>query len=311
MVSQPTTLVIFGANSLCGEALIEQLPEGTPWRCLGRRLPPGVAAERWQSCDLNDLSATGLQAAAAALPAGPQVWIAFAHIWLVAPLLQALRAGLPDCLADLRGVVACSSSSVITKRFAANGFDRDLVRRLSASQEQLLADCAELGVPVRILAPTLIHGRTAHNVDHNVETLHRWLRRLPVLLLPAHTGLRQPIAAADLAAVALAQAQELAEPVPEEPTAASAVLPLGGDETLSYRALLERVQAGDPRAARCRLLTLPNPLFQWLASPLLLVSPKTFEAVLRLSADLAGFARVADLLGRPPQPFQAQPPLPR
>ncbi len=72
--------------------------------------------------------------------------------------------------------------------------------------------------------------------------------------------------------------------------------------------MLERIQAGDPRAARCRLLALPTPLFQWLASPLLLVSPKTFAAVLRLSADLAGFTCVADLLGRPPQPLRVQPP---
>jgi hypothetical protein len=316
VVNPPLTLVIFGANSLCGEALIEQVHVGMPWLCLGRQLPPGVAADRWQYCDLNDLSAMGLQAAVAALPPGPQLWIAFAHLWLMAPFLEALVAAHPQALAVLRGVVACGSSSVITKRFATNRHDRELVARLHGAEQQLMDACRSLQIPGRILAPTLIHGRSAHHADRNVEVLRRLLRSLPLLPLPAQTGLRQPITAADLAAVALHQADEMVReekqspqrgPVPGEP----ALLLLGGDESLSYRGLLERIQAGDPRAARCRLLSLPTQLFQWLASPLLLVSPKTFEAVLRLSADLSGFARVCELLGRPPQRFQAQPPLPR
>ncbi|MCT0219821.1 hypothetical protein KQ304_12610 [Synechococcus sp. CS-1329] len=297
-MSLPPTLVLFGANSLCGDDLIGQLPESTAWQCLGRRLPPGVAAERWRHCDLSDLSDVALQAVAAVLPPGPQIWICFAHLWLLAPFLEALMAVQPKALEGLRGVVACSSSSVITKRYAANGFDRDLVLLLATSQEQLLADCRQLGVPARILAPTLIHGRTAHHHDHNVETLRLWLRRLPLLPLPAHTGLRQPIAAADLAAVALDQAQRLTAP-----DAVSALLPLGGDEELSYRQLLQRLQRGDPRAARCLLLNLPTRLFQVMASPLLLLSPKTFEALQRVSADLAGFPSVAELLDRPRRPF--------
>lgn len=297
-MSQPPTLVLFGANSLCGEDLIEQLPQGTAWRCLGRRLPPAVAAELWRRCDLCDLSNGALQAAAAALPPGPQIWICFAHLWLLAPFLEALMAVQPKALEGLRGVVACGSSSVITKRFAANHFDRDLVRRLNQAQRQLLYKCARLSVPARILAPTMIHGRTTHHRDHNVETLRRWLRRLPLLPLPAHTGLRQPISAADLAAVALDQAQRLTAP-----DAVSALLPLGGDEELSYRQLLQRLQGGDPRAARCLLLNLPTSLFQAMASPLLLLSPKSFEALQRVSADLAGFPSVAELLDRPRRPF--------
>lgn len=302
----PPTLVIFGANSLCGEALIEQLPAEADLLTLSRRTPAFAGNWRWRRCDLEDLSPAALQAAGSALPSAPQVWICFAHIWLVAPFLAALSRHHPEALAGLKGVVACSSSSVITKRFAFNRFDRELVGRLVGSQQQLESSCERLGVPCRILAPTMIHGRSASHTDRNVEALRRLLHRLPLLPLPAQTGLRQPIAAADLAAVALQQVEEM---VCGEKTLA--LLPLGGDESLSYRALLERIQAGDPRAARCRLLTLPTPLFQWLASPLLLVAPKTFEAVLRLSADLSGFGSVADLLGRPPQLLEVQPPCPR
>jgi len=85
---------------------------------------------------------------------------------------------------------------------------------------------------------------------------------------------------------------------------------LGGDTTLSYAAMISALQeaqpAGDP-ARRCGLLPIPNRLFFSLAAPLLLRSPKAFEAVLRIGADLSGFTPAHKLLGREPQPFPVLP----
>ena len=76
-------------------------------------------------------------------PAGqastPAVWISFAPIWLFASFLDVLAVQHPERLLGLRGVIACSSSSVITKCFASNRFDRRLVARLAFAEEQLLA----------------------------------------------------------------------------------------------------------------------------------------------------------------------------
>ena len=58
------------------------------------------------------------------------------------------------------------------------------------------------------------------------------------------------------------------------------------------------------------LLGLPPRLFQTLAAPLLLLSPKRFEAVLRMGADLAGFTPVHRILGGPPEPFPVLPLVP-
>jgi hypothetical protein len=44
-------------------------------------------------------------------------------------------------------------------------------------------------------------------------------------------------------------------------------------------------------------------LFFLLSAPLLLHSPKAFEAVLRMAADLAGFTTAHQLLEQPPAPF--------
>ena len=51
-------------------------------------------------------------------PAGvvgePAVWISFGPIWLFAPFLEHLARFYPERISGLHGVIACSSSSVIT-----------------------------------------------------------------------------------------------------------------------------------------------------------------------------------------------------
>ena len=81
----------------------------------------------------------------------PAICISFRTIWLLAPFLEQLARNHPERLAGLRGLIACSSSSAITKRFAANRSDRELVALLTRAEEQLLASCRRLDVPCRIL----------------------------------------------------------------------------------------------------------------------------------------------------------------
>jgi hypothetical protein len=55
------------------------------------------------------------------------------------------------------------------------------------------------------------------------------------------------------------------------------------------------------------LLPVPSRLFPILASPLLVFSPKTFEAVQRIGADLAGFTPAHAILNEPPRRFPVAP----
>jgi len=298
-------LHLFGAATPSGAAFRRCVSaQGTSLPLFGYSRQPD-SVEPW-------LHQANLQDPAAFQPAGdPEaaaIWISFAPIWLLAPFLAQLTADHPARLAGLSAVIACSSSSAITKRFAANRFDRDLVARLLASEDQLLATCRGLGIPCRILRPTLIYGRVGPYADRNLSRLVQLMRRLPLLPLPAHTGLRQPIHASQLAAVALYLAQQAVGPgwaaeLPER-------IALGGDSELSYAAMLRALQQllppGDP-ARRCRLLPLPSRLFHAAAAPLLLHSPKAFEAVLRIGADLAGFTPSHCLLDASPQLFPVLP----
>ena len=245
------------------------------------------------------------------LPAGvgiPALWISFGPIWLLAPFLERLAKHHPERLRDLHGLIACSSSSALTKHFAFNDFDRALAARLINAEDQLLTTCHRLDVPCRILRPSLIYGQVGPYGDRNLSRLLKLMRRLPLVALPTQSGLRQPIHASQLAAVALELAQQMLGPgldlaLPER-------IALGGDSQISYKAMLQALQqalpANDP-ARNCRICEIPNRLFFLLAAPLLLRSPKAFEAVLRIGADLAGFTPSHQLLDQPPQPFPVLP----
>jgi len=146
-----------------------------------------------------------------------------------------------------------------------------------------------------------------------VEALRSLLRRLP-LLSPSkpRRACRQPIAAADLAAVALNRGvrwpatRERNRPEVNQPCCRWV------ETNLSYHALLAAVQAGDSARAAAGCSHLPTSFFfsGW-RPPLLLVCAENFsKAVLRLSrGSWPGLLCVADLLGRfAQQPFQVQPP---
>lgn len=287
-------VLLFGATSPSGLAFL-QGAGSLSVTVAGRRRPQGFADGPFQLCDL--------QAADSLEQPLVGTLVSFAPLWDLAPFLARLAEQHPERLAGVRAVVACSSSSVITKRFAFNRFDRDLVQRLTASQDLLIRTCNHLGLPCRIVAPTLIYGQVGAYGDRNLSQLLQWMRRLPLLPLPADTGLRQPIHASQLAAVVRIVAMDLVG-LPGTPT--GEVIAVGGDDTLSYHELLRRLQQqchASDRARCCRLVTIPGWLFRGLAAPLLVAAPKGFEAVMRMQVDLAGFIPAHCLVGEEPRPF--------
>lgn len=291
---------LFGAATPSGEALRHQAQVD-----LAGYSRKALAGVDWlHPADLNDPA--GFQPAGR--PDTPSIWISFAPICLLASFLEQLAAHHPKRLQGLRGVIACSSSSAITKRFAANRFDRHLVASLTAAEDKLLATCRGGGVPCRILRPTLIYGQAGAYGDRNLSRLLQLMRRWPAVPLPAESGLRQPIHASQMAAVALHLAEQLAgsgwsPSLPER-------IAVGGDTTLTYAEMISALQQAQPSADpahRCHLLSIPNRLFFLLAAPLLLRSPKAFEAVLRIASNLSGFTPAHQLLGSEPQPFPVLP----
>ena len=294
-------LHLFGAQTSSGQSFKYQLSSASssfPLIAYSRRDPSLFPADL---CDPSSFRPGGDNAV-------PGLWISFAPIWLFAPFLEQLALEQPHLLHGLTGVIACSSSSAITKRFASNRFDRELVARLTKAEDQLLSTCQRLEVPCRILRPTLIYGRVGPYVDRNLSRLIRLMRRLKLFPVPAQTGLRQPIHASQLAAVVLDLVHQFTS------TGCDPSLPerisLGGDSEITYSDMLLALQKSLPHsdpARRCLLIHVPNCIFYSAAAPLLLLSPKNFEAVLRIGSDLSGFLPVHKLLKGNPQPFPLHP----
>jgi nucleoside-diphosphate-sugar epimerase len=241
-------------------------------------------------------------------PLHDDLWISFAPIWFFAPFLEELAASNQERLQSLRGVIACSSSSVITKRFASNQSDRELVSRLAAAEAQLIATCRRLEIPCIILRPTLVYGQAGPYGDQNFSRVLAIMRCIPFMFLPANTGLRQPIHARQLAALTFQLVRRFS--ASSWDIAQGGFVAVGGDAQLTYADMLRALQSSLPYSdpvRRCRFLLIPNRLFFFLAAPLSLLSFKFFEAVLRMGADLSGFTPVHQLLGEPPQPFPVDP----
>ena len=130
-------------------------------------------------------------------------------------------------------------------------------------------------------------------------------QRRQIALFPTDWKKRVMDHARQLAAVALH--------LVDQPNAAPRRTAVGGDECLSYASMLERLREAvllrdqrDP-VRRCRLLPLPNRLFHFLTAPLLPLSAKGFEAVLRIEANLADFPKAHSILGTAPQRFPVAP----
>ena len=285
-------------------------PSGTAFQQLVSDLDPAVEVRSYSRTDpiMERLDLADPINLNASVCRPGDLWVSFAPIWVLASFVKDVQHLKPGLLAALSGVIACSSSSAITKRFATNCFDRTLVQRLLGAEVTLQRELQLLEVPLQILSPTLIYGACGGRGDRNLSRLIGLMRRLPFLPLPASSGLRQPIHVTQLAALVWHVARMIgssgSSSVSHEP------MVCGGDESLSYRDMLQRLQQALPfndPARRCRLIEVPQRLFFTAASPLHLISPKAFEAVLRMGADLSGFMPAHELLQQPRQTFPLLP----
>jgi len=295
---------LFGASTVCGNALRNivrrDYKSSTIWSYSRRQLEGDtsfcqVDLESPFSFFFNELSSR------------PGILISFAPIWLLAPFVELLVTNYPERIRGLTGIIACSSSSAITKRFASNHYDRSLVARLRTAEDLLIATCQSIHIPCQVIQPTLIYGQAGDYTDNNLSRVLSVMRKLPCILLPSKTGLRQPIHASQVGKVALHYALMMNSGKYSETYERVAV---GGDTTLTYAEMLSKLQKAQPAndpARRCQIKSIPNRLFFALSSPLLLSSPKTFEAVLRIGADLSGFIPAHKLLSCDSQPFPILP----
>ena len=176
--------------------------------------------------------------------------------WLLPAHLSALRA------AGVRRLVCFSSTSMLAKAASSSAAEREMARRLASAEDAVAAG----GIPWTVLRPTLIYGL---GLDRNVGAAARFIRRWRFFPLGGPgQGLRQPVHADDLADAEVRLIDDNAN--------LGGRFNLGGGETLTYRAMIERI---------FRTLDLPP---RFLRLPLLTRIPGAIGAVARrMEQDLA------------------------
>ena len=231
--SAASGVVVGGASSQIGVFLLPRLLDaGYRVRALSRRAHEPVAlGERltWTHPD-RERGARGEDSDHADLPR---------YLLSAGPPVVALE--LLERNPQIRKAVVFTTTSVLTKRDSADDAERDLMERILREESQLRAQCRRSETELVLIRPTLVYGC---GLDRNISRLVRFGDRTGFIpLSSAAGGLRQPVHADDLAALAVKALVENTGDIFEGPAC--------GGEQLSYREMVRRVAACCRRPVRC------------------------------------------------------------
>lgn len=267
------TVLVCGASSQIGCFLLPELVRmGVPVLALSRQPRAPVAGVTW------------LQGA---LPQPPVAADAAGSVCCFAPL-DALAAWIEAGAApNLERVVATSSMSAESKQASPVAAEREVSRRLREGESAVARVCERRGIAWTILRPTLIYGAAR---DLSLTPLARRAMRWRVFGLPAGSGLRQPVHAADIAQAVVRAL---------DGGAAGRLIAIGGGERLPAAEMFARVRASLP------VRTLPLHVSASLIRLGARLAPPARGALTRLQQDLvADNGELERLLGVHPRPFQ-------
>ena len=220
--------------------------------------------------------------------------VSFAPIWITSQFLLGVIRSNPDFFKYIKKIIVCSSSSVLTKRFAFNKFDKELFSKLRDSEEIIVDICASLNIKYMIVKPTIVYGSFGNYKDKNFSRIINLMRWCPFIVLPSNSGLRQPISCRQLANVFfnLINNQKIFD------SFKSSSLFVGGDSILDYNKMLFLIKNSTKKndlARNCIFIKIPDYLFIFLTFPLSFFSLKFYESVLRIFADLSNFTPQSEI----------------
>lgn len=224
--------------------------------------------------------------------------VSFAPIWKLSRFLENIFINRKDELSNLCGIIACSSSSIYTKKYSYNAFDKKLYSKLKLSEIVLSKLSESLKKSVYILEPTMIYGDVGEFKDKNINKILTFLNLLPFLLIPSETGLRQPIHAYQLAAVTIKKLDLLLNKLNSNKGSLNKIS-LGGDKEFTFFDMVSILKSNylkNRRIRSCCIIRVPNRIYYILFSPLIIISPKLYESLLRLNGDLSGFTKSSYIL---------------
>ncbi len=240
----------------------------------------------------------------------PSILVSFAPIWYLSNFLKKEFKNNTSTFKNVIGFVICSSSSSVTKKFSSNIFDNELSSKISDSENYIFQYLDSLDKKCIIIQPTMIYGSIDKLKDKNISKIIKFIKFFPFILLPNKTGLRQPIHIYQLARVVLHFTELIACKKRSFGKYNLKKLLLGGDEEISYEKMIKRIISylkKENNLKFCMVFTLPNRIFLFLLSPLILFSPKIFSAIQRINTNLSGFEKASTFTKEKNHDFPMEP----
>ena len=223
--------------------------------------------------------------------------ISLAPIWLIVPFLKIYLKKINTI--KIKGLIVVSSTSVITKKFSWNRFDKELHHKLSYWEDELIKLNKIYNLDLTIIRPTLIYGDIGFKEDKNLSFLSKIIANFLFLPIPKETGIRQPIHYSQLVKSIFQISKFYLNRTSYQGKKLN-ILNIGGDEELTYEKMLLKILENYPRRfnfIKFRLIKIPNNLYFLLCSPLIIISPKYFAAILRLSINMGSFIPAYKIIG--------------
>ena len=215
--------------------------------------------------------------------------ISLAPIWLFVPFLKNYISKINQ--KKIKGIIVTSSTSINTKKYSWNKFDKKLYSELSNWEDELIKINKKYNLKVTIVRPSIIYGDLGYEEDKNFSFIVKLMRKFIFLPIPRDTGIRQPIHYSQLINCILKISKSYLKSSLKSKGELN-IIDIGGDEEISYENILWRIQENlktDRRLSRCFLIKIPNRIFFLILSPIILISPKYYESILRISINMGGF----------------------
>ena len=227
-----------------------------------------------------------------------EIWIFLCPIWEVVNFFNNFIKEENYKKFHIKGIICCSSTSVITKKYSWHNYDKKLISKISYSEQSLIKICSNSKTCISIIRPTLIYGNSGLYKDKNINRILKICQKLPFIILPKETGKRQPI---HISQLSLIINKELKLMKDTKDKIHQSMINIGGDEILSYELILKSLLI--KKNIKKSILTINSDFFFLILSPLLMLNSRLYSEILRIKSDLSGFPKSNDYLKIPPKKF--------
>lgn len=227
-----------------------------------------------------------------------EIWIFLCPIWEIVNFFNNLIKEENFKKFQIKGIICCSSTSVITKKYSWHNYDKKLVSIISSAEKNIMKICALNKICLSIIRPTLIYGNSGLYQDNNINRILKICQKLPFVIIPKKTGERQPIHISQLSAIINKEIKFIKN---TKDKTQQSILNIGGDEILSYEKILKSLVI--KRNLKKSILTINSNFFFLILSPLLIINSRLYSEILRIKSDLSGFPKSNDYLKIPPKKF--------